>query len=55
MNEENKLDILEVEVKALIDDADVFVQTKDGDCTGSCMHDCIVGKNTCDAQLSTWM
>ena len=36
------------------EEMDLFVQSKDGKCTGGCKHDCIVGTNTCDAQVTGW-
>lgn len=41
-------------VKLTKEEMDLFVQTKDGKCTGGCKHDCIVGTNTCDAQTTSW-
>ncbi|MGZ9518112.1 hypothetical protein [Staphylococcus epidermidis] len=36
------------------EEMDLFVQSKDGKCTGGCKHDCIVRTNTCDAQVTGW-
>ena len=36
------------------EEMDLFVQSKDGKCTGGCNHYCIVGTNTCDAQVTGW-
>ncbi|WP_181895920.1 hypothetical protein [Staphylococcus felis] len=45
----------EIELLNLSEDGmDLFVQSRDGKCTGTCKHDCIVGTNVCDAQNTGW-
>ncbi|MCE4957822.1 hypothetical protein [Macrococcoides caseolyticum] len=53
MENQKILDAIEV-LNLSDEEMDLFVQSRDGKCTGSCKHDCIVGTNVCDAQNTGW-